>query len=384
MINILRKIRRSLELRQMSKRRADVLFYAAGLIDETWIRSTVLECHRRNRSCLVISAGGFSPDAVRDYRSRGIRHLTNVSMESTPKVKAELVVTASSGLPRSLFDSDAGAVVHMPHSLVSLHMIYPENAFDGYDVLFASGPHHVEEFASISKLRGRKDRKAISVGYGKFDLMKQTDLPEGGLVAEGSATKPIHVLIAPSWGSHGLLPSIGYELVGKLLRDGFRVTLRPHPQHVLSGDPALRLVSDTYAQNEDFQIESPDDPAASMYLADLLVTDYSGTAFEYTWLRRRPVLFVDVPRKIVNDNWQSVGIEPVEVRLREKLGVVAAADAQSVSRAAMKLVHDANWRARIESAIPLFLYEDQSCCCAAADAIDNLLADRRKMLDAVA
>ena len=35
--------------------------------------------------------------------------------------------------------------VYIQHSLVSLHAVYRKGAFDYYDTIFCSGPHHVKE-----------------------------------------------------------------------------------------------------------------------------------------------------------------------------------------------------------------------------------------------
>ena len=61
----------------------------------------------------------------------------------------------------------------MPHSLSSLHMIYPEDAFDGYDLIFSAGPHHCDEFREITKARGLKNFGTVPIGYGKLDVLRQ-------------------------------------------------------------------------------------------------------------------------------------------------------------------------------------------------------------------
>lgn len=39
-----------------------------------------------------------------------------------------------------------------------------------------------------------------------------------------------------------------------------------------------------------------------MLTAQVMVTDYSGAAFEYTALHSRPTVFVDLPKKVLNPN----------------------------------------------------------------------------------
>ena len=58
----------------------------------------------------------------------------------------------------------------------------------------------------------------------------------------------------------------------------------------------------------------------------MLVTDWSGIALEYAFGTERPVLFIDVPRKVWNPDYQRWGIEPVEVSLRAEIGLVMQPD----------------------------------------------------------
>ena len=39
--------------------------------------------------------------------------------------------------------------VYVQHALISLHMAYREHAFDHFDTVFCSGPHHVKEIRAI-------------------------------------------------------------------------------------------------------------------------------------------------------------------------------------------------------------------------------------------
>lgn len=349
------------------KLHADVIFYAASSIDETWVRATILECRRRGHSCLLVIGGDWHEDQRRNLERAGVSIICNANSDVLLRLCAPLVVTASSGVPRSIFSRDIGTLVHMPHSIVSLHMIYPEDGFDGFDVLFAAGPHHIREFKSLSALRGLGHRTAVPVGYGRFDLLKAQVAPAS---ADGVRQ---HILIAPSWGHHGLLPSIGRDMISALLARKMRVTLRPHPLHVLNNDPVLLELRGLFTSNENFSEESPRSLSHSMNTADVLITDFSGTAFEFAWLRRRPTLFVDVPKKIMNPSWQEAGLVPVEIGLREDIGVLARPDVDLISEAAAQLCGSDDWETRINTAIPKFLFEELPCCQAAANEIDGLL-----------
>ena len=59
----------------------------------------------------------------------------------------------------------------------------------------------------------------------------------------------------------------------------------------------------------------------SLLSADLLITDWSGIAFEYSFASIRPVLFINTPKKVHNENWQKYENQPMEIVLRDGCGI---------------------------------------------------------------
>ena len=304
----------------------------------------------------------------RRYEAAGVAIEEGAGVEVMVLLSAPVAVTASSGVARDLFGDRVQALVHMPHSIASLHMIYPADAFDGYDVIFAVGPHHEAEFSALGAWRNLAPRRCFPVGYGKADLL----LDDSARVQAAASTSK-SVLLAPSWGPHSLLPTMSTGLVEALLSRGQRVVLRPHPLHVLEREPSYEAIVQAFSGSRHISVELPDARADAMRSADVLITDYSGTAFEFALLRHRPVVFVDVPRKVVNENWEQIGLAPVEVALRGKIGRVVPPDAAAVANAAAELAEQAEqWHDPIAAALPSFLYRRENCATAAADAIGTL------------
>ena len=60
---------------------------------------------------------------------------------------------------------------------------------------------------------------------------------------------------------------------------------------------------------------------SSIWTADALVTDWSGIAYEYSYTTLRPTLFVNTKIKAPNPNWEKVGITPLEIALRDQIGL---------------------------------------------------------------
>jgi YidC/Oxa1 family membrane protein insertase len=58
----------------------------------------------------------------------------------------------------------------------------------------------------------------------------------------------------------------------------------------------------------------------SLFNSDLLVCDWSSTSIEYALGLEKPVLYIDVPRRVRNPKYQELGLEPMEVSIRNKVG----------------------------------------------------------------
>ncbi|NNK32208.1 MAG: hypothetical protein HKP02_03735 [Xanthomonadales bacterium] len=63
----------------------------------------------------------------------------------------------------------------------------------------------------------------------------------------------------------------------------------------------------------------------------------------------KPVLFIDVPRRIRNPNWRELGIDPVEETIRTQVGEIVSPDALEEASAAIErlLAHPDRFRAKM-------------------------------------
>ena len=79
----------------------------------------------------------------------------------------------------------------------------------------------------------------------------------------------------------------------------------------------------------------------SILRADVLICDCSGIALEYALGTERPVLFLDVPIKIKNKRYTEQGIEPLELFLRSKIGMIVSPEKlDSVPQSVATLIAD--------------------------------------------
>lgn len=351
------------------RKKVDIQFFCASPIDEIWIRSTAFACNRRGMSVRVDICGKVEalPQDIRTiYGVAGIGLHFHTSFKQAAGIAARLVVTASSGIDRKLFPTQAVAFIHMPHSLASLHMIYPEDAFDGYDILFAAGPHHEKEFHAITAARSLINQGAMPIGYGKLDILAEQF---GSSCRKDNSELP-HVLIAPSWGPDNLLDRCGLQLAEELSKRGYKVTIRPHPLFILEQAAVLNELNQLAQTHHTLAIESPFDGDAAIFDADLLIGDYSGASFEFKALRGRPVISVNVGKKVINPHWDQLGLSPVEIALRGELGPIVEPDVDAILHAVNECMDFTGETSDLSS----FLYGlPGSCCQRASAALEGML-----------
>jgi len=212
--------------------------------------------------------------------------------------------------------------VYVQHSLVSLHMIYRHGAFDHYDTICAAGPHHVKEIRAIEEKYNLPKKNIVELGYSRLDSLIETakNYPKNENKEKRAHKK---ILIAPSWGPKGVIESgLGKSLVEQLLNLGHEAILRPHPQTIKFARAKVDEIRNQHKDNPHFAFEGSVAGQESLHQSDIMVSDWSGAALEYAFALNKPVIFCDVPRKANNPDYQSIGIEPIEVSIREKIGVI--------------------------------------------------------------
>ncbi|MBT8047031.1 MAG: CDP-glycerol glycerophosphotransferase family protein [Gammaproteobacteria bacterium] len=236
--------------------------------------------------------------------------------------------------------------IYLFHSMGSTHMVDNENSFDHYDSLFCTGPHQVREIRKREELKGLQAKHLFDYGHPRLEQV----IGQGReYVQEDAPGDPLTVLIAPTWGEDSIFNTCGRELIRVLLETGYRVIMRPHYQSNRQTPEVIAGVRDAFAGNARFEYIGQMGETDSIMRSDILVSDWSAMALEYAMGLEKPVLFIDVPRRIRNPNWQELGIEPIETTIRTQVGeIVSPASLQETPAAIERLVSDPErFRARM-------------------------------------
>ena len=253
-------------------------------------------------------------DKIRPYYI-GEKRLITLMM----KMDADVVVMTMPDLEnyhikRSYIRKDI-EYIFIPHSMDSLNMTMRKGSMDHYDTVFCVGKHQKEEIEKTETAYGLEKKTLVDWGYCLLDDMRRE---YQALSHEESTTKKI--LIAPSWQQDNIVDSCLEAILDNLKGKGYQVTVRPHPQHVRHKGEFMEMLKEKYASDKDVEIQTDFSSNSTVFEADLMITDWSGIAYEYAYTTQKPVLFINTPMKIMNPEYQKIDTVPINIFQREEIG----------------------------------------------------------------
>jgi len=208
--------------------------------------------------------------------------------------------------------------VYIFHSMFSIHSYLRKGAIDNYDTIFCVGEHHKKEIRETEKVYGLKPKKLITYGFGRLDTL----LHEKQKFHQTNPDNDKLIIIAPSYGKYNLLEVCGLELLEILLKSDFRVLLRPHFRTLRDSKKIIKTVEEKFGNNPNFILEEGIIPPEKFHNSKCMISDWSGVSFEYAFTFERPVIFIDLPKKILNSDSGDISLEPIEISIRDKIGYV--------------------------------------------------------------
>ena len=128
--------------------------------------------------------------------------------------------------------------------------------------------------------------------------------------------------MTPTYGKDNFLEICGIEIINILLDSNFKVLLRPHFRIFQETPELINKIKKTFEDHKNFRLEDGIISKEDFHSSKYLISDWSGISMEYAFVFERPVIYIDVPQKIMNDEMEKIPLTPLEVSIREKIGYV--------------------------------------------------------------
>ncbi len=237
------------------------------------------------------------------------------------KMEADIVVMTMPDLEnyhikRSYVKKDI-EYIFIPHSMCSLNLTMRTASIDHFDTIFCTGKHQREETEKTEIAYDLPKKKLIDWGYCLLDDMRAR-------YNSGERKKNTEktILIAPSWQKDNIVDSCLDDILESLKGRGYKIIVRPHPQHVRLQPEKMDALKAKFRSSEDIEIQTDFSSDSTVFDADAMITDWSGIAYEYSFTTYKPVLFIDTPIKVMNPEYRRIDTEPFNIWIRDILGKV--------------------------------------------------------------
>lgn len=297
------------------------------------------------------------------------------------KMDAEIVVMTTPDLEkyyikRSYVKKDV-EYIYTFHGPTSTTMCVREGAYDHFDTIFLVGPHQEEEIRETEAMYNLPAKTLVPVGFGLID-----NLIEMYGKMEKTEKDKKQILLAPSWQEDNILEYCLDPLMEGLIGKGNRVILRPHPEFVKRFPQKMEAIIARYkdADGENLIIETDFSSNRTIWESDLLITDWSGIAYEFSYATKKPSLFINTPMKVLNPAYERYSKPATEVSWKEQVGVSVDTDKLDTIPEVVKelLENPEKYEAQITEALQRNIYNVGSSGTAGAKYIFSQIMKRQQ------
>jgi hypothetical protein len=214
-------------------------------------------------------------------------------------------------------------VKHYAHILhgASDATMYRLFGIDYFDSVLLTGDYQKSDIQYLEAERSLQPKELVTVGCTYLDVAaeKIAALPE-------EENHQFTVLVSPSWGPSALLTKYGERLLDPLVATGWRIIVRPHPQSKKSEAQMLDRLEKKYHDTPNLEWDYNRENVISMKKSDIMISDFSGIIYDYTFLCDKPVIYVNAeldlrPYDAYDLNktiWQFDVLKKIGIELKEE------------------------------------------------------------------
>lgn len=235
--------------------------------------------------------------------------------------------------------------VFVSHGMGSNALTFRKGALDWYDTIFCPGVDTFNEIRDAEELYHTPKKRLVETGYPLIDEM----------IAKYESTEHKKnavpkILIAPSWQPDNIIDLCSEQLLDELSKCSYEIILRPHPQQVRHEPEKFDILKEKYKDLPNIEIQTDFSSNSPIMESDILITDWSDISWEFAFVTKRPVLFINTPMKIMNPEYDKIKTKPINITLRSVIGKeIEVDDVSSVNSVINEmLVHMKDYESIIE------------------------------------
>lgn len=197
-------------------------------------------------------------------------------------------------------------------------------ALDFFDAVLLTGDYQIKDIRYLEEQRGINKKELVVVGCPYLDATKEKidSIPQ-------EEDHKFTVLVSPSWGPSALLSKYGEKLLDPLIATGWKIIIRPHPQSKKSEAEMLERLTEKYKDEENVEWDYSSENIYSMKKSDIMISDFSGIIYDYTFLCDKPVMYVNADLDLMpydaydlpgngKNIWQFEVLKKIGIELKEE------------------------------------------------------------------
>lgn len=204
-------------------------------------------------------------------------------------LNANIVISTTPGLDVYQWkrSKDVQYYVHMLHAateVVEYHMF----GMDYYDAVLLSGDFQKRDIRNLEKMRHLPEKELIMTGIPYMDKIaaRLTDKTH-------ESSDNYTVLLAPSWGKSAIFQKYGSKIIDALLKTGYHIIIRPHPQSFSSESNLIKEIMKQYPESEQLEWNRDNDNFDVLNRADIMISDFSGVIFDFSLIFNKPIIYAE-------------------------------------------------------------------------------------------
>ena len=250
------------------------------------------EFEKRGQQAVYLTASPDDPALSEHYEhvsahfiGEGNRAFARMNM-----LKADVVLSSTPGIDvyqwkRSRDVKWYAHILHSANDVTGYRMF----GLDYYDAVMTSGEFQAKQVRQLEELRHLPEKELPMIGLPHLDVQRERLLISGELPEH-----EITVLLAPSWGASSILNRFGSRMIDALLKTGYHIIIRPHPQSYTSEKEMLDALMSQYPSGDNLEWDSSNDNFDVLRRSDILISDYSGVIFDFSMVFDRPIIYADI------------------------------------------------------------------------------------------